>query len=242
MKANKLQIIWIMLRSGLEMARICFSIIYFSFVGKLPRDKANQIARDWANRILKIIKLTYTVHNPHNIDFNQYNPCIVMTNHSSLYDIPISFAALPGSIRMIGKKELFRIPIFGHAMHKGEILCIDRYNRPQAIKDLQLARDKIKSGLILWIAPEGTRSPDGKLLPLKKGGFIMAIDAKAYIIPVRIEGAHKILPKKTWQFHLNQHVDIHIGQPIDASQYTLDNKKALMELVKEQLGGVGVKT
>ena len=82
----------------------------------------------------------------------------------------------------------------------------------------------------MWIAPEGTRSKDGKLAPFKKGAFIMAISAKATIIPMGIRGAHHILPARTHQFNLNQTAEIHIGKAIDAGRFTLDNKE---ELIKE---------
>jgi 1-acyl-sn-glycerol-3-phosphate acyltransferase len=87
------------------------------------------------------------------------------------------------------------------------------------------------SGIIMWIAPEGTRSKDGKLAPFKKGAFITAIQAKATIIPIGIRGAYDILPARTFQFNINQTAEVHIGKPIDASKFTLENKEKLLEEV-----------
>jgi 1-acyl-sn-glycerol-3-phosphate acyltransferase len=80
----------------------------------------------------------------------------------------------------------------------------------------------------MWIAPEGTRSKDDKLGPFKKGPFITAIQAGATIIPIGIRGANHILPAGTLQLNLAQEVAVHIGEPIDATQYTLENKDTLL--------------
>lgn len=93
----------------------------------------------------------------------------------------------------------------------------------------------MESGIILWVAPEGTRSKDGKLAPFKKGGFITAIQAKATIIPIGIRGAFDILPARTFNIHLNQKAEIHIGEPIDAAQYTIENKEELIEKTHQSI-------
>lgn len=87
----------------------------------------------------------------------------------------------------------------------------------------------MKSGILIWVAPEGTRSKNGKLAPFKKGAFITAIHAKATIIPIGIRGAFEIIPAKTFNINLQQKAEIHIGKPIDASQYTLENRNELIE-------------
>ena len=91
------------------------------------------------------------------------------------------------------------------------------------------------SGIIMWIAPEGTRSKDGKIAPFKKGAFITAINAKATIIPIGIRGAYDILPARTYQFNINQTAEVRIGQPIDASQFSLENKDELIQQVFQSI-------
>lgn len=203
--------------------------------GKLNRQKVDQLTRKWSNKLLQIVGLNYQVAGQ---AFTHYpaNRCIIlMCNHSSLYDIPLAISALPGSIRMLAKRELFKVPIWGQAMRAAEFLSIDRKNREQAIKDLQAARAKMQDGIVLWIAPEGTRSKDGTLLPFKKGGFILAIQTGAIIIPVGIRGAAEVLAARTLALNFNQHVDIHLGEPIDAAEYTLETKDQLMTRVRDSL-------
>ncbi len=186
----------------------------------------------WAVRVLRLVRVHYQIINPHHIKPQPNQPTIIMCNHSSLYDIPLSLRAFPHhSIRMLSKKELSTIPIMGKGMEAAEFPFIDRKNRRQAIKDLDAVQRLLTSGIVMWIAPEGTRSHDGQLAPFKKGTFITAIHAKATIIPIGIRGASSILQARTLQFNLDQTAEIHIGKPIDASRYTQATKEALIEEV-----------
>ena len=123
----------------------------------------------------------------------------------------------------------------GKGMSAAEFPFIDRKNRNQSLKDLQHVRKLMESGIVIWIFPEGTRSRDGKLAAFKKGAFITAIEAKATIIPVGIRGACNILPARTMQFNLNQQAEIHVGQPIDASQYTPETRGELISRVHQSI-------
>ena len=120
-------------------------------------------------------------------------------------------------------------------MEAAEFPFIDRKNRRQAMQDLEHVKKLLNSGIVMWIAPEGTRSKDGKLAPFKKGAFIMAIQAQATIIPIGIRGAYNILPARTSQFNINQTAEIRIGEPIDAAQYTLEDKERLIENVFQSM-------
>ncbi|HBI22472.1 MAG TPA: 1-acyl-sn-glycerol-3-phosphate acyltransferase, partial [Legionella sp.] len=190
----------------------------------------------WLKRVLKLVGIQVQVFNPYKVKTQIGQPTIIMCNHSSLYDIPLSLAAFPSnSLRMLAKKEMSRIPFMGRAMVAAEFPFIDRKNRHQAIKDLAFVQKLLESGIVMWIAPEGTRSKDGRIAPFKKGAFITAIQAKALIIPIGIRGASAILPARTHQLNLNQTAEVHIGKPIDASPYTLDNKEALIEQVFQSI-------
>ena len=232
---EKLKAYWIIFRSVCATLYYCGSTVIFSYLGKLDRNKSDEISRRWSQAILNIIQLKTELKNPHQVSFSNDKPTIIMVNHASLYDIPISFVTLPGSIRMLAKKELYKIPVFGQAMKKAEFLSINRFDREQAIKDLIIAKEKMNSGIMVWMAPEGTRSKDGTLGPFKKGGFITAIQAGATIIPVGIRGATNILPKKTLQFKTHQTAEVHVGMPIDASQYSLQQRDELMEKVRKEM-------
>jgi 1-acyl-sn-glycerol-3-phosphate acyltransferase len=236
MKASKLHTLWIMLVSALYTVDITFRSIVKYYLGQTNRAWVDATIQGWAKRTLNLVKVKCKIINPHHVEPKPGQPTIIMCNHSSLYDIPLSMLAFPRhSMRMLAKKEMSRIPIVSQGMTAAEFPFIDRKNRRQAIKDLEVVQRLLESGIVMWIAPEGTRSSTGKLAPLKKGAFITAIQAKATIIPLGIRGAYNILPARTFQFNLSQETEVHIGKPIDASKYTLENKEELVDKVFQSM-------
>lgn len=223
------------LQSVLCTARYSIITIYQALLGRCSRTVADHIVRRWANRLLTIARAKINCVGKEKLHFQPQRRYILMCNHTSLYDIPLIFAAIPGSIRMLTKKELFRVPIWGSAMRQAEFVSIDRHKRERAIADLKLARQKMESGIILWVAPEGTRSAGDRLLPLKKGPFMLALETQAIIIPIGLRGASDILPKRSHRLNLNVTVDIHIGDPIDTSSYSLENRDELIGQVENAL-------
>lgn len=116
---------------------------------------------------------------------------LVVANHQSLADIPIIGANLPINLRVLAKKELFAIPIFGQTMWLYDFVAIDRKNRRSAVKSLEIAGKKMKYCSYL-VFPEGTRSRDGHVGKFKSGALILT-EKGCKILPVAIIGADKIL-------------------------------------------------
>jgi 1-acyl-sn-glycerol-3-phosphate acyltransferase len=154
-----------------------------------------------------------------------------MSNHQSNFDIPVLLGHLNVQFRWLAKMELFKIPIFGHAMRKAGYISIDRNNREAAFESLKAAAHKIKSGVSILIFPEGTRSRDGKMRPFKKGGFVMALDSGAPIVPIVLTGTRSIMTKGRFRINPGK-VSMMIHQPIQTSEYTRETKDALMERVR----------
>jgi len=236
MQAGKLRTLWIIILSLLYMAYTCGYASIKSMLGIINRKWSDEELQRLAKRLTKLLRIHCKIINPHHVEPQPGQPTIIMCNHSSLFDIPLSLLAFPKhSIRMLAKKELSKIPIMGSGMIAAEFPFIDRNNRRQAIKDLAVVKTLLQSGIVMWIAPEGTRSKDGHLGPFKKGGFITAIATGATIIPIGIRGASDILPARTHRFNLNQHAELHIGQPIDAAKYTLADKDILLHEVHQSI-------
>jgi len=236
MTVSKLRTLWIIIISALYTLNTCGQSVLMGLTGKINRAWVDKTLHIWVRRILNIVKVKCVVVNPHHIEPQYGQPTIIMCNHSSLYDIPLSFYAFPKhSIRMLAKKELSRIPIVGKGMTAAEFPFIDRKNRRKAINDLNAVNALLANNIVIWLAPEGTRSTDGRLAPFKKGGFITAIKAGAMIIPIGIRGANMILPARTFRFNLDQTAEVHVGEPIDASKYTMQNKEQLIEKVFESM-------
>lgn len=234
MKISKLRTLWIMLLGGFYTLYITSLSIIQHVLGTTNRPWVDKTIQKWAHRLLKLMHVHYKVFNPYHVEPIQGQATIVMCNHSSLLDIPLSMCAFPHhSLRMLAKKEMSYWPLFGQGMKAAEFLFIDRKNKRQAIQDLEKVKELMNSGIVMWIAPEGTRTLDGKLAPFKKGAFITAIQSKATIIPIGIQGAFDILPAKTFELDMDQTAEIHIGKPIDAAQYTIEDKDELIKVVHE---------
>ena len=234
--AGKIRTYYIIIKSMLLFFKYCIITIFISFSRKENKNKlVDKQIRNWARKILSYPKAQLKVNNPEKIQYEDNQPYILMSNHVSLYDIPIIYLSAPGTIRMIAKKELFRIPLFSMAMRRNKIIPIDRSNREKAKKSFSAAKQKMKNGIVLWMAPEGTRSKTGKLLEFKKGVFVLAIETGAKIYPIGIKGAYDILPPKTTKFKINQPVEVNIGDPIDASEYNLDNKEQLISKTRNAI-------
>ena len=232
MKISKIRTLWIIILSIIYTANTTGRAILKRLSGTINRPWVDASLYIWQRRILKLVGVSARVINPYKVEPQEGVPTIIMCNHSSLYDIPLSFCAFPKhSIRMLAKKELASIPIMGKGMTAAEFPFIDRKNSRQALQDLENVKRLLSTGIIMWIAPEGTRSRDGKLAKFKKGAFISAIAAKATIIPICIRGANNILPANTYQFNLNQHAEIHIAKAIDAAQFSLETKDQLIDAV-----------
>lgn len=241
MKISRLRTIWIIIALFFYTGIVSIRSVFKYYFSRPTRPWVDKTIHNWIDQLLNEVQVEYNVINPLNVQPKAGQATILMCNHSSAYDIPLGFKAFPNhSIRMLAKKELSKIPILGKGMSAAEFPFVDRKNRYQAIKDLSYAQELMESGIILWIAPEGTRSKDGKLAPFKKGAFITAIQAKATIIPIGIRGAFNILPARTFRINLKQKAEIHIGKPIDTSQFTIENKEELInqtyQAIKELIG------
>jgi 1-acyl-sn-glycerol-3-phosphate acyltransferase len=108
---------------------------------------------------------------------------------------------------------------------------IDRSNRVSAFKSIDQVAAKMKNGVSVMIFPEGTRSEDGNVQPFKKGGFVMAVDTGAPIVPVILRGTRSIMTKGSWRIHPGD-VTMSIEKPIDTTGYTRDTKEDLIKIVR----------
>jgi len=215
-------------------------VIYHVYRGQYNRRVTSDESRKYCfEKIFKAAKVTYDVFHPENAVYQKGRSYILMSNHRSHYDIPLIMMALPGDIRFMAKRELSRVPIWGRASWVGEIIFVDRKNHERALRDMEFAKKKMEDGIILWVAQDRTRSRTGKLNPFKKGGFMVALQTQAIIIPIGIRGSERVLPADTWRSNLGEHVEVHIGEPIDTSNYTIEDRDTLMEDVKKQIHDLG---
>ncbi|HJW71219.1 MAG TPA: lysophospholipid acyltransferase family protein [Geothrix sp.] len=160
---------------------------------------------------------------------------IFMSNHESQMDPPVLIAALPVPAVFIAKQELKYVPFIGVAAWAAGVIFIDRGNRDRAIKSIQAAAAEIRGGKSVVIFPEGTRNRTGQMLPFKKGGFALALDAGVPIVPMATLGGHLVLPRGRIRFWPGQYSVI-VGAPVFPADYP--SREDLMAEVRQRIEGL----
>jgi 1-acyl-sn-glycerol-3-phosphate acyltransferase len=149
------------------------------------------LERGWARSILCVAGVRVSVERE---AAAAAPPCLLLCNHQSNLDAICLAPHLPAGTIFVAKKSLRRVPLLGWAMWAAGFVFIDRRDRRSAAASLQHAADRVRGGTPLLIFPEGTRSPDGRLLPFKRGAFHVAVAARVPIVPIAISGTGSLMP------------------------------------------------
>lgn len=198
------------------MARITAPTLVDMARGTLKRATVDERARYFSQRVIDVLEIDLVTTGAERVPPGR--AYVYMSNHQSHLDIPVLYATLPSpTIRMLAKKELFRIPLWGQGLRAAEFIEVDRSNHTRAVRSIEHAARLLRDGVSIWAAPEGTRSRDGRIGKLKKGGFHLAIDTETPIVPVAIRGTIDILPRGSRSMTKGQRVTVTIGAPIDVA-------------------------
>ncbi len=159
---------------------------------------------------------------------------VFLANHASWMDIPALLASLPGEVRFAAKRSLFRIPIFGWALAAGGFIPVDREDKSRAREMLSAALAGLAHGGSALFFPEGTRSPDGQLLPFQRGGFLLALKSGLPVVPVGISGSRAVMPRQGLAIHPGT-IRLRYGAPIATAELGLRGRQELMAAVRDQI-------
>jgi len=193
-------------------------------------------ARLWARLGLALNGITVTITGTEQLPDG---PVIFMSNHQSNFDILSLLAAIPRQIHWIAKKELFEIPVFGPSMRRGGYIPLDRSDGRKALQSVDEAAATIHHGKSVVLFPEGTRTPDGNLLPFKRGGFILARKAAVPVVPVTINGSGRVNPAGLIKlFSGNIHITLHPPLVAPPELHRSESETWMMEAVREQIESV----
>jgi 1-acyl-sn-glycerol-3-phosphate acyltransferase len=158
---------------------------------------------------------------------------IFMSNHLSIIDGPLLFMLIPQSLRVIIKKEAFRIPIIAQAMRQAGFIPVDRKRLKGGKESIERASRMIREkGFSFLIFPEGTRSRDGELQPFKRGGIFLALNSKVDIFPVTIKGTYKMMPKGSF-FIKKGNVRVVFHPPVSVEGFDQQNRSLLVDKVRD---------
>jgi 1-acyl-sn-glycerol-3-phosphate acyltransferase len=224
----------ILVSTGIILDTFILGLIYIflspiDFKGKI----FDFLSRNWSKIILFISGVKVKIIGIGNINKNR--SYIVVSNHQSLFDIPVIIANFPLSVRMIAKKELFWIPIFGWAIYIAGHISIDRGSGRKAKRSLEKALEKIsKKRFSVVVYPEGTRSPDGEVKEFGKGAFRLAFESKLPILPVAIKDSRKVLPRGSLRINRGE-IKIVIGKPISTENIEKRELNKLKDKVRSEI-------
>lgn len=151
----------------------------------------------WADVVLRLLGIRLVVDGPDTLTGRA--PRVVVANHESALDVVWVARLLPPGPLGIGKKEVIWIPVVNLAWWALGFIRVDRADPARAVAALDGVAARIaRERRSLFVAPEGTRSPDGRMLPFKKGAFHLAIQAQAPVVPLVVHGAFEAMPRRAW--------------------------------------------
>jgi len=183
-----------------------------------------RMTRAWARVALWASGSRAVLHGVENVTPGQ--PFVLVANHVSWFDIFAIAAELPVDYHFVAKKELEKIPLFGLAWRVAGHISIDRANRESAARSLRKAGDQMrqqKSAVVIFA--EGTRSRTGRLLPFKKGAFVLAAETGIPIVPTIVTGSFDIMRPDTFVVRPAT-IHVYLEPPISPEGVGVD---ALME-------------
>lgn len=155
--------------------------------------------------------------------------CIFVANHSSFYDTPILFSALPRQLRIMAKAALGYVPFIGwHLLRSGHLL-VNRKNPGASI--FKRMQRMARTGACLMVFPEGSRTIDGTVKRFKGGIFLLAIENGLPVVPVSVAGSRIVMPKNRFMV-APATVMVTVHQPIPTRGMTRDDARALAERVR----------
>jgi 1-acyl-sn-glycerol-3-phosphate acyltransferase len=230
--------LFLSLRNVYETLAISAPTVVDAVRGRVTREVCDARLERWASHVVRNAEIIVTVHGRENMTSGR--TFVLMSNHQSHYDVAVLYYVLGANIRMVAKKELFGVPVFGQALRSAGFIEVDRGNHEKAIASLADAKRQLLGGTHIWIAPEGTRSTTGELMAFKKGGFVIALDTGAPVLPITIRGTREILPSHGARSRRGVEVHVTIHPPIETAALAKLERRAardeLMAQVRREIG------
>ena len=226
-------------RSNLIQAPLFFSVTGFfgtlallaSLVAKTGRTQ-HRIAQAWARACVWISGSRLTIRGGENLQ--KHKVAVYAANHTSYMDTPVIFSALPFQFRILAKKELWSLPFIGWYLNRSGQIPIDTENGHSALSSLGAGVKALRSGMPLFVFPEGSRTPNGDLQAFLSGAAFLAIRAQVPLVPIALSGVYDLLPIHTRHFYPGDLV-LSVSTPIETAGMTIRQADELTARVRSEI-------
>jgi 1-acyl-sn-glycerol-3-phosphate acyltransferase len=220
------------------MTAACGSLaLLASLVDKQGRWQ-HRIAQIWARGLVWGCGSSLKVQGQENL--LRHPVAVYASNHTSYMDIPVIFASLPFQFRILARNVLWPIAFIGWYLNRSGQIPIDTNNPRATLSSLGVATKALRSGMPLFIFPEGGRTSDGALRPFLSGAAYLAIRAQVPLVPIGLSGVFDLLPIHARHFYPSE-LTLRVGEPIPTAGMTLrqmDELTARLKAEIERLRGV----
>lgn len=190
------------------------------------------IAQRWGRAVTRISGAKVTVLNQ---GFLDGRVAVYVSNHLSYTDTPVLFGILPFQFRIVARHDLFKLPFIGWHLTRSGQVPVNVSNPRASISSLGSAVKTLKSGMPVFIFPEGGRTETGHIGGFLNGPAFMAIRAGVPIVPMALIGTHELLPIHAWELHPVP-VTLAVGEPIETAGYSIRQTEELTERLRATIG------
>ncbi len=211
---------------------VCSSLsLLVSLVDKSGRAQ-HRIAQIWARLCVWCSRSKLTVHGAENL--RKHPVAVYASNHTSYMDTPVIFAGLPFQFRILARKELWPIAFIGWYLDRSGQIPIDTANPQASLSSLGVGVKALRSGMPLFVFPEGGRTTTGELKPFLSGAAYLAIRAQVPLVPIALRGVFDLLPIHTHHFYPGE-LTLTVGEPIETKDMTLRQTDALTVQLRDAI-------
>ncbi len=192
-----------------------FSTIAVLLTYIIPLEKLDPFIKNSLKLLFKVMFIKVRVEGKTDIDSSK--TYLLMSNHVSLFDVPLLKAYIPIYLKGIEAHHQFKWPFYGWLITRLEAIPIERDNIYASMRSIKKANKLLDEGTSIAILPEGTRTLTGEMQPFKKMPFMLAKKAGVNIIPIGLSGLYKLKPKGSWHITPST-ITINFGDPITSEE------------------------
>ncbi len=171
-------------------------------------------AKIWGRLFCWLTFVRVSVRGRENID--KATSYVFVANHQGAYDIFAIYGFLNHNFKWMMKIALEKIPLVGYACRRAGQIFVDNSSPAAVRRTMTDAERQMQRGMSVVVFPEGSRTLNGKMRPFKRGAFLLALEFKLPVVPVTIDGAYEVFPRRGAKLPRPGHIILTIHKPIHA--------------------------